>query len=373
MMKEEQRVKILEYLQKEDKGECYVDVCREKKGKEKLSSDDAIKCFFKRENGSVYTCSIDEMVHTPLLDVLKVAEEEGIHIKTYKKLMDIAGENGDPQQQFVLLKERCESLRNMGLRLSELFSSSMEPLRKFQESVVKSFTISEELRKSFRELAEKIKFSNINLNLNYDDFTEDGKEAVKRMIKNGWYFSGHLPFTFDELIDVEANELDRMLYAFYDEESDRIFSEIIEAFPSRKVILQKIQKAYLAGEYELSIPVMLIQSDGIAFELFGESLYSKVSVTENGERVSRPKVRNQSKIHFGEDSILDILFFVQLNEVGLLNKSFKQDEEVTYFNRHAVIHGKSIDYATKENSLRCIAILSFLLEIKEYKVGKQKK
>ncbi len=383
MIKEEQRIKILEYLQREDKEGCYVDLCREKKGKEKLDADAAINCFFKRENRSVYTCSIDEILDTPLLDVLQVAEEEGIHIQTYKKLMDIVGEKGDPQQQFTLLKERCESLRNMGLRLSELFSFIMEPLRKFEEfqmelgSIyekfrVESFTISEGMKNLFRELSEGIKFPSFNLNLNYDDFTEEGKEAVKRMIKNGWYFSRCLPFTFAELISVEDEKLDNMLYAFYDKESERIFSELIDSFPSRKNLLKKIQKAHQAGDYELSIPVMLAQSDGIAFELFGESLYSKVSVKENGERVSRPKVSNQSKISFREDSIFDILFFVQLNEVGLLNKSFEYNEEVTYFNRHAVLHGKRIDYARKENSLRCIAILNFLLEIKEYKVDKQK-
>jgi hypothetical protein len=53
---------------------------------------------------------------------------------------------------------------------------------------------------------------------------------------------------------------------------NEIQKEAEDEFPNRRIILKKAFNAHRHGDYELSIPVMLAQADGIGEEIFGKDI-----------------------------------------------------------------------------------------------------
>lgn len=195
---------------------------------------------------------------------------------------------------------------------------------------------------------------------NFDDaeLASKHKELAEKMILNGWYYTGILPINAIELLEEGRKEFNNSLSQFYEEYSDMMFDRIEESFPHRKHILSKVKMAHNNKDFELSIPVMLTQADGIAFELFNEGLFSK-------DRESKlPRTKNQQQVLFEEDSLMDLIYVTQLSMVGQLNKTI---ETPKFFNRHLVLHGKDINYNRKQNSIRCLVMLYFLSEINDCK------
>ncbi|WP_434283546.1 hypothetical protein [Clostridium botulinum] len=198
-------------------------------------------------------------------------------------------------------------------------------------------------------------------NIDFIKLNENQKELAIRMIKNGWYFSLILPLTIGELLEMNEEDLNTSLSIFYEEGTERICNSVIDTFPDRKIILEKCFKAHKNGDYELSIPVMFAQADGISKDIFNMNLFNK--------KHGKPLTSEQKVITFNEESFVDMPYLIQLSITGELNGNGKKSK---YLNRHNVLHGTDTEYATKSNSLRCISMLNFLAELKEYYIIKDK-
>lgn len=248
-----------------------------------------------------------------------------------------------------------EIFKNIGGVLQNAFEPINESIRSINQ------TISEKLSESLREINKTILENMKSLNLpKFDDkdLYEIQRKLSERMIKNGWYYSGILPIDVSEILDLDDEDFNLQLVNFYVEEYEILYNNIMRNFFDRKNILEKCFSAHENKDYELCIPTMLSQADGISKEIFGKYLFYK----ENGE----PATKNQNRISFRLDYWFDIAYYIQLSITGQLNINSNKTDG---FNRHKVIHGLNIDYATKENSIRCIVMLNFLAEIKEYFVG----
>ncbi|MDU6339851.1 MAG: hypothetical protein E6583_00805 [Clostridium sp.] len=231
------------------------------------------------------------------------------------------------------------------------------------------------LKKSYEEIQKSLKPVYIELNevnkriqamisslpkINFNLSNEEQKRLAEKMIKNGWYFTSNLPIRTYDLNVLNDNNFNKELIEYYTEEETALMKKILAAFPERSKILEKAFKAHIEGEYELSIPAIFAQADGISKELFDVSIFSKTQ--------GKPRTKNQDIIEFNIDNFVDIAYLTQLSIIGQLNRNMDTPD---CFNRHMVMHGLDLDYAKRENSLRCIVMLYFLTDIKEmFKKGK---
>jgi hypothetical protein len=182
-------------------------------------------------------------------------------------------------------------------------------------------------------------------------------ELELHLISEGWYLSIDLPASVvldltDLHDDQKLEEIEQWLRGFYRQKVDYVEPAVLSAFPHRRRILESAFAAHRRQEYALSIPVFLSQADGISADLWQENFFR-----------SRRSNRRIDRILDARDSGLSATVLRHLYEHGSLRASFKHGDKPSRLNRHAVIHGTSIDYDIEENSLRCIALLEFLVSL----------
>jgi hypothetical protein len=191
-------------------------------------------------------------------------------------------------------------------------------------------------------------------------------ELSVQLAKRGWYLWMDMPFTFLYAIRRALNDkrfqiVDAVLMDYFKKENRRIESIMLESFPNRAAILKPAFRAHRKKDYSLSVPVFLSQADGICSELVGVGLYSR--------RKGSPQTASATERFTGSDFMSSLL--EPLRVAGALNAF--EDERHQYpdvLNRHEVLHGKSVDYATPVSSFRAFSLLAYvgsaLVTAKEY-------
>lgn len=125
-------------------------------------------------------------------------------------------------------------------------------------------------------------------------------------------------------------------------------------FKKRYSILGKALKAHLSKDYELSIPVLITQFEGILCEIIGVDRYTKGKSSNKLKQVNWFK---EDKEIFQE--IVDMTVFKSLSKK---TPRFEQEfSNLNYANRHLILHGQDISYYKNPlNSTRFILLLDFL-------------
>jgi hypothetical protein len=138
---------------------------------------------------------------------------------------------------------------------------------------------------------------------------------------------------------------------------DNIESDLISAFPNRGTILRKAFKAHRNEDYELSIPVMLSQADGMGTEIFGASIYSQLE--DNVKRLRKfleTRIRHKSCASY-------CYLVATLLPINASEK--KRGRYTNPMNRHLVLHGESTDYATRVNACKTVSWLQYIAGFKD--------
>jgi hypothetical protein len=129
-----------------------------------------------------------------------------------------------------------------------------------------------------------------------------------------------------------------------------------EAFPHRERILDKAFDAHDSGNYDLSIPALFSQADGIGHDIFGVSIYSK-----RGDR------REQIRKRLGASVSSRIIEAYREIVTTLLPINADTDELsqfVSPLNRNGVMHGLHTDYGTEINALKAVSWLQYVCSFK---------
>lgn len=191
------------------------------------------------------------------------------------------------------------------------------------------------------------------------------KSALVALGKSGWYLDGELGlselWTLKATLDAgETEAVDVFLTEHYEERLSAIEAEIIAALPKRARILSSAFSAHRRGEFELSVPVLLAQADGICLDLTGLYLF----IRANGA----PQVAQRAR-----DATLDAVSAAILSplteKLPIYASHADRDRYVQEqglstwiaLNRHLVLHGESLDYGTKVNSLKAISLINYLV------------
>ena len=118
------------------------------------------------------------------------------------------------------------------------------------------------LRPVFLQMAETIR-----------RLPDDIREVVSALAYRGWYFSAEMDIVFlrhlqSALRDGNQSLVDETLHAWVESEVDNIARRAIQRFPHRAALVTAAVQAHTMGNYALSIPVLLIQVEGMCQDEF---------------------------------------------------------------------------------------------------------
>lgn len=197
--------------------------------------------------------------------------------------------------------------------------------------------------------------------------------VLDALLARGWCHSYH--FT-DSLIihlgglvrDGKGDEIDELMAEFARRECDRIRTTACEKYPARAGILADTFDAHAARKYTLSIPAFLSQLDGIGCDMMGLGRYF---FSEKKRTGALNALVSRFKWPWGDQPYR--LGGIHERMLGALERAWgvtlDTNERGTPagcspLNRHGVLHGVDTDYPSEFNSLRCILLLGFVLEVR---------
>lgn len=256
---------------------------------------------------------------------------------------------------------------------------SLAPMLRMQEEVLKSMKplvddfqrqnqlMIQEFAKSAQNMIKPLENFRFNLeNLigpafleftkNLEALPERTRKSLMILAKHGWYFDPEMPIVGIRELEnaLENGDIDSVneeLIDYFSERLSEIEEGIKKKFPHRANILESAFNAHRRKEYALSIPIFLIQADGICFDLINKQLYSKKGkvpvVAEFAETITTDVFRSA-------------LLYPLTQSIPISASANERPEEFNDLNRHQVIHGESIDYDTEINSFKAISLLNYV-------------
>jgi len=181
------------------------------------------------------------------------------------------------------------------------------------------------------------------------------KASVLAMARSGWFFDKEMALggLFEFLSAHQKGSLEEIeseLIDHFEERLNSIEKVVAKKYPRRERILNEAFKAHRDGLYELSVPVFLSQADGISREITnGENYF----INDGRKNISK-------LIDKTIEGSCEKAFFSPLLQKKPLPISVPSRKRGSHMNRHAILHGEDVDYATKPNSLKAVSFLNYI-------------
>lgn len=194
-----------------------------------------------------------------------------------------------------------------------------------------------------------------------EQLPEVERRGIRNMAQRGWYMDAGQPLALlwqfgDATTDADFSALEAKLTDDICSRLDEIESNLCERLPHRRHLIAPAFDAHRDAQYALSIPALLAQADGVSSELIGEQLYSRVP-----GQPARTRVASKLEARFvGQAS--EVLVSPLLGPTPLIENVSERaaagrDPEL---NRHQIMHGESLDFPTRQNSARAVALLAYV-------------
>ncbi|MFA5544672.1 MAG: hypothetical protein WDA14_03390 [Sphaerochaetaceae bacterium] len=218
----------------------------------------------------------------------------------------------------------------------------IQPALDLQRAIQEKFIhVYENLHKTFRELPPRT------------------QEALLLLGEHGWYLDMRMPLPGlwelkQMLSDGEVAAVEELLCEYYEDRIDKIEESIMEKYPNRQKIIKAAFNAHRKGEYELSIPVLLAQTDGICKEVFDEYYFIRTG--------GKPKTAIYVE-KIASDTYKAALLSPLARTLPIGAPENRRPAGFSELNRHMVLHGESLDYGTKVNSLKAISLINYIAHV----------
>lgn len=267
-----------------------------------------------------------------------------------------------PEEFATSLKNIQTAVANWNRQMTALYQTMLQPVEMLQKTYEKAM---EPVREFVKLLNEQIPHYAgimnevfVRLKERDEEEAEMLQEINKELIPHGWVFSPSLPAfsigeIYKQLKNKDAQEVIETITEYF---SNQVCGEIVNSicsksgFSTRSHIIKDAFQAHREGKYTLSVPVFLAQAGGAFIDHFENELYS----------AKKKRYLNKNNSSFKSTNIMVESFENFIRDV--LAKSYdirrKIPEEV--FARHPILHGRSTDYGTKENSIRAILLLDYV-------------
>ena len=251
-----------------------------------------------------------------------------------------------------------EFFRHLQLAREQL-NNNHQAIRKARAFII------EQLKKLSFSIEKSIRPLILGLQRIFKELPPRTKEALILLGKHGWYFDLQMPLpSLWDLKDLLANgnieEVENILIKHFEDQIDIIEKSIIDKFTERKKIITAAFNAHRRQEYELSIPVLFAQTDGICKEVVDQYLFMKI----RGRRIP------QTAFYVEQIAANKIMmaFLSPLAQTLPVNAAENErDEGFDELNRHMVLHGQSLDYGNKKNSLKAISLINYVSHVLDKK------
>jgi hypothetical protein len=187
------------------------------------------------------------------------------------------------------------------------------------------------------------------------------RKVLIQLGSHGWYFdlNMHLPelWELDRLIN-EGNvqEAEEFIAEYFEDKMDEIEKYLISRFPDRRKILESAFQAHRRKEYILSIPVFLAQTDGICKGTINKNIF----MTRNKKMHVSAYVEQ-----LAPGTLKSALFSPLAEKLPISVSESDRDANFNQLNRHMVIHGESLDYGSRINSLKSISLINYISQMVE--------
>ena len=234
-------------------------------------------------------------------------------------------------------------------QIQKQFSPIIEQQKKLQENLLPILDIQKQIQKLFSPALELSQNIFIELPLKT-------QEALIEIGNYGWFLDlemipSELWELNEALITGDVKEAENTLVEHFKGRLSEIENSVINEFPHRKKIIMAAFRAHKRREYELSIPVLLAQTDGICYDTTKEYLFLK----------HNKKPKTAIYVEQQVSNTLRVALLQPLAQVLPIGKSkAERDDDFNELNRHMVLHGESLDYGTEVNSLKAISLINYV-------------
>ncbi|HEY0010764.1 MAG TPA: hypothetical protein VGB97_02520 [Candidatus Paceibacterota bacterium] len=203
------------------------------------------------------------------------------------------------------------------------------------------------------------------------------EEEKVAMLESGWWYTPSL-LTIDFRITDNAVDqygqgdkeaIGRMVETEYQRDGCALLEQAVLAWGKNALFAPWLPhaKAALAAhrrkEYELSVPVFLIISEGVA------TAFCKANGVYDDQDISSAGKKIKKALDIGYDSGHDLAFSAEFLKSAMNTTIYKNTDALKerlnhdILNRHAVLHGVKPGYGTPRSSLQAFMLADFLSEL----------
>ncbi len=186
------------------------------------------------------------------------------------------------------------------------------------------------------------------------EYLDKRSQELIALGKRGWFVDYYMPASMPSTLakDIDNHNIGKAestLIEYYRDNIDSIKDNLCIKYPNRATVLEKAFTAHKNNQYELSIPALLIQADGICKELIGVQLYSRNNrIPKTANYVNSLDIISQSYLSpFSEN-------------LPISATERERNSNFNELNRHQILHGEISNYGTEINSLKSIYLLNYV-------------
>jgi hypothetical protein len=185
------------------------------------------------------------------------------------------------------------------------------------------------------------------------------RKVLLALAQHGWFMDLEMPMPGlwrlqKALESGDIAEAEAALIDYFRGRLPAIAESLEERYPHRGKIIKAAFTAHERGEYELSVPVFLVQADGICQELIDLELFRK----KNKKPATAAYVEG-IEVETFRSALLDPLAHC----LPISASASERGPEFSGLNRHQVLHGESFNYGTELNSLRAVSLLNYIAHL----------
>lgn len=241
------------------------------------------------------------------------------------------------------LKEPLEQFQRSFENINKIYST-IPTISKFENPFLDHLQV-------FEEIGERLK-----------EYNKKTPEYFLLIAHHGWFIDltdSELSFPSTIAYHLKANEVeiaDELLTEYYKTNLKKVFDLLISRHQNRKDILEEIKLSFEQKKYNLLIPSVLTQVDGICFDFTKKKFFIK-------ERKNNYLPQVTAELEKSAESFMGLYLSPIQNQIPIMVREKDISNFPCNLNRHEILHGISTNYGTEINSLKVISLLKYVSDL----------